>query len=354
MQRMEKKRELLLIITIIIVLIAVLLFAKRDTVRMVYHNLFKTEIPPDDPEEWDNGKTYLHVQYTDVSSSDYLDLYIPDSEKPMPLLVLVHGGGFLSGDSDSRQCRYMYQYFRDQGYACASVNYRLAEEAVFPAAIADVKAAIRYLRASAEQYGYDPDKIAIWGESAGGYLAAMAGLTDDKQFADVAFSGEEDLPESVSSEVSAIIDFYGVSELGEMDRDFDELGIPGIVTSLGKSWMWKDMQGTGYSSFEEVWLDKHVKDLTEEELNETSPGWYAFKNLDENSKLRVLLWHGDADITVPCLQSERLYETLTMLLGEKQVTYQLFPNYIHADDLFYSDSMLEEVKKFLDETFAVL
>lgn len=345
------KSKLLPALLVVLMLAAVVLFVGRDTVRMAYYNLFKTEIQLDPSEEWANGKVYRQIQYADVSYSDNLDLYVPDSVEPVPLLVLVHGGGFLSGDSGSRQCRYMYQYFRDHGYACASVNYRLAEEAAFPGAIEDVKAAIRFLRANAGEYGYDPDKIAVWGESAGGYLAVMAALTGEEDFSDLSFLGEEKLSEAVSSKVSAVVDFYGVSDLEKIDQDFSELGVPKIISSLGESWAWKDMRQTGYESFGEVWLGKQIRHMKEDELKRIRPQWYASKSLDDNPELRVMIWHGDADITVPYLQSERLQETLKDLLKKNQVSYQLFRNYVHADDRFYSENMLEKVKIFLDETF---
>ena len=352
MRSVTRKKKILLIVSVFLILMVGILIVKRDTVRMVYYNLFKTEIPLDTSEKWDEGKTFEHIQYAGISSSDYLDLYVPDNDEPMPLQVLIHGGGFVSGDSQSRQCRFMYQYFRDQGYACASVNYRLAHEAAFPGAIKDVKAAIRFLRANAAQYGYDPDKIAVWGESAGGYLALMAGVTSDGEFEKVSFIGEDKLKQSVSSDVSAIVDFYGVTELGKMEQEFSELGVPDIVTGIGASWLTSEISGTGYDSFEEAWLDRYISDMTEEELDQANICWYAEKNLDKNSDIRIFIRHGDADITVPYLQSQKLFESCQTAIGEENVDYQLFHNYIHADDRFYSNRMLEQVKNFLDESFA--
>ena len=137
------------------------------------------------------GKTYEHVAYSEESQSDYLDLYVPWSEEPMPLLICVHGGGFVANDCQSRQAVLMYQYFRSKGYAVATVNYRLAQEATFPLPLSDVKAAVRFLRANASQYGYDPERFAIWGESAGGYLAVMAAVTGEEEYCMVPFIGED-------------------------------------------------------------------------------------------------------------------------------------------------------------------
>lgn len=348
-QRKSKGKVILTVAAALAAVIAVILIIKKDVVRMVYHNLVKTEVPLDVSEEWGNGETYKHIPYADVSNSDYLDLYVPYSEEPVPLLILVHGGGFLFGDSDTRQCQLMYQYFRDHGYACASINYRLAGEAKYPAAVEDVKAAVRFLRANADKYGYDADRFVIWGESAGGYLAVAAGVTEDNEYSGVKFIGQDELEEPVSAKVSVILNFYGACGLGEAQEQFREQKIPKVVTSIAASWGWKELWESGYDSFEEVWLDRKIDEMSEDELNRTKPAWYAQKNLDADSDLSILIWHGDADITVPYQQSEELAETMTNILGEDRVSYRLFHNYCHADDLFYSDEALEQVKMFIEQ-----
>lgn len=351
-QRKSRVKVIFTVVAVLAAVITVILIIKRDVVRMVYHNLVKTEVPLDVSGEWDGGETYKHIPYADVSDSDYLDLYVPDSEEPVPLLILVHGGGFLFGDSDTRQCQLMYQYFRDHGYACASVNYRLAGEAEYPAAVEDVKAAVRFLRANADKYGYDPDRFVIWGESAGGYLAVATGVTEDDEYSGLPFIGEAALETPVSSKVSVILDFYGVCSLGEMEEQFREQRIPKIVTDIASSWGWKELRESGYDSFEEVWLDRRISEMPEAELEQTKPAWYAQKNLDEASDLSILIWHGDADITVPYQQSEDLVETMTEILGADKVSYRLFHNYCHADDLFYSDEALSEVRKFIERSIS--
>jgi acetyl esterase/lipase len=110
-----------------------------------------------------------------------LDLYRPAGEGPHPLVIYVHGGGWVGGTARNAGT---FENFpgvladlASRGYVVASVNYRLAGEARFPGAIQDVKAAVRYLRANAASLGVDPDKVLIWGSSAGGQLA---GLVDRK------------------------------------------------------------------------------------------------------------------------------------------------------------------------------
>ena len=123
--------------------------------------------------------TYSNVAYASKSASQILDLWTPEgADEPVPLVIFVHGGGFVGGDK-SMEDAYVAPVI-DAGYAAASLDYRLSGEAPFPAAVQDVKAAVRFLRANAVRYGLDPGRFAAWGESAGGYLVAMIGTTGDQ------------------------------------------------------------------------------------------------------------------------------------------------------------------------------
>ena len=136
-----------------------------------------------------------------------LDLYLPERTGPLPLLVYVHGGAFRGGDKgDGPALEYL-----DEGYALASINYRLSQHAVFPAQIEDCKAAVRWLRAHAGEYRLDPDHMAIGGTSAGGHLAAMVGTTGLVRDFDVG----EHLDRS--SRVQAVVDYFGPTDFLQMD-----------------------------------------------------------------------------------------------------------------------------------------
>ncbi len=107
-----------------------------------------------------------------------LDLYLPVGvDKPLPVIVWLHGGGWRIGD---RKLGPDFRVrFAERGYAMASIEYRLSGEALFPAQIHDVKAAIRWLRSVANEYGLDSGHIGLWRSSAGGHLAALAGTTGE-------------------------------------------------------------------------------------------------------------------------------------------------------------------------------
>ncbi|HAA77855.1 TPA: lipase, partial [Candidatus Latescibacteria bacterium] len=115
--------------------------------------------------------------YATVDGKDLkLDVYWhPDATKPMPLVVWVHGGAWRKGSKKNPRAKGLL----DKRYAVASVQYRLSQEAIFPAQIHDCKAAIRWLRSNAAKYKVDPDRFGVWGVSAGGHLVALLGTSGD-------------------------------------------------------------------------------------------------------------------------------------------------------------------------------
>jgi acetyl esterase/lipase len=110
----------------------------------------------------------------------YLDLFVPDPPppRPAPAVVYLHGGGWESGDRRMALQPWLNPLLAGHGFVAVSVTYRLTDEAPFPAQIHDVKAAIRWLRAHAGEYGVDPARIGVWGDSAGAHLASLLALTD--------------------------------------------------------------------------------------------------------------------------------------------------------------------------------
>ena len=142
-----------------------------------------------------------------------MDIWLPrQATGPVPLVVWVHGGAFQLGDRRELPPTFapdsVFRLLNEAGIACATVDYRHCLEAPFPAQLHDLKAAVRYLREYAADLGVDPERFGAWGESAGGHLVALLGLT----------GGREDLhgglgAQGHSSGVSAVVDFYGVSSL---------------------------------------------------------------------------------------------------------------------------------------------
>jgi acetyl esterase/lipase len=136
-----------------------------------------------------------------------LDLYRPQSRTPLPVLVYIHGGAWRMGDkADAPPLEYL-----SEGYALASLNYRLSQHARFPAQIQDCKAAVRWLRAHAHHHGLDAERFAAGGASAGGHLAALLGTTGHVEQLDVGDHLD------VSSRVQAVVDFFGPTDFLQMD-----------------------------------------------------------------------------------------------------------------------------------------
>ena len=153
MKNSKRKPLVRWILLALLLILALLLLIHRYTVRQVWCNVFSPTLPLDESADWAGGKSYERLRYAEDSEAQYIDLYVPDTEEGAPLFVLIHGGGFAFNDAQSRQAQFMYRYFRDRGFACASVNYRLSTEAAYPAATCDVKAAVRFLCHNAEEYG---------------------------------------------------------------------------------------------------------------------------------------------------------------------------------------------------------
>lgn len=160
--------------------------------------------------------TDKNVAYASTSSFQVLDIWMPDGATgPVPLVIFVHPGAFQGGDKTMEVGN--VAAVLAAGYAAASLNYRLSGEAPFPAAVQDVKAAVRFLRANAARYGLDPDRFAAWGESAGGNLVALIGTTGDQSTVlDDPLLGNA----GVSSAVQAVVDFYGPTDFLQLDAQF--------------------------------------------------------------------------------------------------------------------------------------
>jgi acetyl esterase/lipase len=173
----------------------------------------------------DGARSHPDLVYADILGYRplRLDLYVPAGDGSWPVAIWVHGGGWRNGDRRTLPDTFaplgFFARIQSRGYAVASVDYRLSAEATFPAQLHDLKAAIRWLRAHASDFGLDAGRFALWGESAGGHLVALAGLTPDA--ADPVLEGDVGIT-GVSSAVRAVVDWYGVSDLITLDRRDDD------------------------------------------------------------------------------------------------------------------------------------
>jgi acetyl esterase/lipase len=133
-----------------------------------------------------------------------LDLYLPIKPDQRPLVIWIHGGGWRNGSKENLPITWLLE----KGYAVASINYRLSAEAQFPAQAHDCKGAIRWLRANADRFGYNAERIGLAGSSAGGHLVALMGVSGGVKVLEGVVGGNLDR----SSRVQAVIDFYGPTD----------------------------------------------------------------------------------------------------------------------------------------------
>lgn len=148
-----------------------------------------------------------------------LDLLLPEkpaTDQPLPVVVLIHGGGWQNGDKRSGTVQGA-SLVRTGHYAAVSLGYRLTGEARWPAQIHDCKAAIRWIRAQAGRYNLDPQRIGVIGSSAGGHLAAMLGTSGDE----AALEGDLGKHQKTSSRVQCVVDLFGPTDLVKLSRSSD-------------------------------------------------------------------------------------------------------------------------------------
>jgi len=249
-------------------------------------------LPPPEPARRDDGtRHYSGVTYAVAFGYRplQLDLWVPDTAERPPLVMWIHGGGWMFGDRrvlpETFRPNQIFDALLDAGLAVASIDYRHALEAVFPAQLQDAKAAIRYLRAHAVELGISTDRIGVIGESAGGHLAALLGLTAHR----TDLEGDHGVV-GPSSAVDVVVDWYGPSDFTTMPRMTPP---PHIVAKL---------EPAMHTPPE----DTLVAGLDDAARADASPITHVTPDAPP-----FLLVHGTADWLVPYAQSEQLHAALT-------------------------------------------
>lgn len=244
-----------------------------------------------------------------------LDLYLPEGVEAAPLVVFVHGGRWSRGSRDEMPLGGL----ASEGFAFASVDYRLSSVAPFPAQVHDIKAAIRFLRAKQSEYGYDATRIGISGASAGAHLAILVGVTN----------GHAELEGTVgkytdeSSDVQAILSYYGASNLLTILPQSTPVGlgvrIPALQLLLGGQ---------------------------PEQRKELAMLASPVSHLDAGDP-PILLLHGNQDPQMPLNQSLELHgEYLAAGLQSQFISVH---NAVHGGRKFHSGSRLRAAAEFLSQ-----
>ncbi|MBN1482401.1 alpha/beta hydrolase [candidate division KSB1 bacterium] len=272
------------------------------------------------------SRRWLDVPYASLSPAQKLDVYLPEEgDGPFPVIVSIHGGAFRFGDKADGQLRPMLEGL-NRGYAVISINYRMSGEAHFPKAVHDVKAAIRWIRAHANDYFLHADKIALWGGSAGGHLSAMAGLTGGvAELEDLTLGYPEQ-----SSRVQAVVDWFGPTDFLKMDEQL-------IASGMGKP------DHNESESPESLYLGEKITEIPEL-VAKSNPETYITEDDPP-----FFIQHGTDDQLVPVEQSIYFAARLKEVLGGKKVTLELLPGVKHGGPAFESKENLAKVYVFLDQ-----
>ena len=248
-----------------------------------------------------------------------LDLFFPKKrsiENPLPLVAFIHGGGWRNGDKRSGLHR-VAAFVESGEFVGASIGSRLRSEAIWPAQIHDCKAAIRWLRAHADEFGFDPDRITVMGSSAGGHLVAMLGTSGGVK----KLEGDLGKHQGVSSRVNCVIDEFGPTNFLTMN-DF-----PGKMDHLAKD------------SPESKLLGRQITEVPEL-VREASPITHVTKDDPP-----ILILHGTKDPLVPYQQSVAFAETLRK--AGVTVTLQKIENGEHGG--FNNEEVNSRTKAFLQK-----
>ena len=271
------------------------------------------------------GAVFKDLAYGTKSPAQKLDIYLPATgDAPYPVLVAVHGGGFLFGDKEHGQITPVLQGLR-RGYAVVGLDYRLSPEARFPAAINDVKASVRWLRAHAGEYQLDAGRVALWGDSAGGNLAALAGTSGDSPALRGPRPDNADQPDAVQ----AVVDWFGPISFLRTDRDFRAAGLRRPSAGEAGSYLSRYLGAPLATVPGKVRAADPITYLT--------PG-----------DPPILIEHGTADGTVPVGQSTRLARAYAATVGADAVTLRLLGGAEHVDPVFYEQAHLDQVLDWLD------
>ena len=267
-----------------------------------------------------NGVVYKQVITTRSARALHMDLLIPRNDNKKPAIIYFPGGGFTSAD---------YNKFIDMrmalakaGFVVAAVEYRVIPD-TFPAPVVDAKAAVRYLRANADQYGIDVNRIGVLGDSAGGWLAQMLGTTNG----DPTFDKGDFLDQS--SDVQAVATLYGFANLLTIGEGFPEKvqkvheSASSTEALLVNGSAFRDFAGAGIQS------DKQ-KALAASPIN------YI-----HGAKPPFLIMHGSKDSLVSPLQSAQLYKALKK--ENSPVEYLLVEGAEHGDIHWYQPTVINHV-----------
>jgi acetyl esterase/lipase len=265
------------------------------------------------------------IAYASQSQRQKLDLYLPANDGQLhPVVLWLHPGGFSHGSKEI-MIDVLAPPLIKRGYAVVAANYRLTDEAVFPAQIFDTKAAVRWIRANASKYQLNPEKIAAWGCSAGATLAVLLGTSSNVfELEDLSMGNS-----AQSSAVNLVVDWYAPIDLLKIDSQLVELGYPAIH-GIEKSGLFDVVGGPGPQ--------------LSERCQKLNPACYITTGASP-----IYIQHGSQDDTVPMSQSLSLAESLRAVIGNEKVALNIVENADHFSGKHQSPENITKIIDFLDK-----
>lgn len=273
-----------------------------------------------------SGVIYAQIKSDRAVRQLRMTLMTPRTKARKPAVVYFPGGGFTSADHE--KFTEIRTALARAGFVVAAAEYRPVPSR-FPALLEDGKAAVRYLRAHADEWGIDPERIAVLGDSAGGYLAQMMGATNGEK----TFDKGDWL--DVSSDVQAVVTFYGISDLTTIGEGFDEKTL--AVHASPASTEALLVHGAAFRDFAGASI---LADAAK--AANASPLGHI-----DGSEPAYLILHGAKDKLVSPMQSRRLYEALTSKGVEAR--YVLVDNAAHGDLAWFQEPVVNLVVNWLSE-----
>lgn len=248
------------------------------------------------------------VYASPAGKNQLLDIYRPAKQTGLlPVVIWIHGGAFRTGSKEQASS---VTWLTAHGYAVVSINYRLSQDALFPAQIQDCQAAVQWVRAHAAEYGFHPDRIGAWGPSAGGHLATLLGVTTSPNEA---------------SRVHAVADFFGPTDFLQMDAHAPPEG----------------MRHNPADSPESQLVGGAIQDNSEK-VARANPITYVTAQAPP-----FLILHGDRDPLVPVHQSELLHTAL--IQAGVPVTFHKLAGAGHGGPQFETPIVRAMVLAFFDQ-----
>lgn len=270
-------------------------------------------------------ETFTDVKYGTQSNAQKSDIYLPAAKPPFPVLVWIHGGGWVQGDKTTFKAQPMLEALLSRGYAVVTINYRLSGEAKFPAQIYDVKAAIRWIKANATTYKFNADKIGVWGSSAGGHLTALLATSQNVASLENLTQGNP----SQSSKIQVAIDWFGPTDFLLMDKMTIEQKCSAATHN-------------GASSPESALMGFPIQ--SQPQLTAiTNPAKYV-----SNDDPPMYIQHGRIDCTVPYNQSQLLYDSLITKKSKTEIKLKFLEKSGHGGNEFETAANIKEMIDFLD------